>query len=259
MTRARTAALAAASLVLAIAVCAGAQTQGRMDALVSVLRPVLPFPQANATGDLPASGGASSKWFVLWPSTDDQRITVRANPLHPDTQAAGAEAMKSIQEAVIAAERRAQAEYDRALQEYRKTGKGTNIDGISLDDEGVAGERIDAELELTIDIDPAPASFDIGTSIAPEVTTSIAGPSFVIVIAANTYRDSASGSVRQRFRPAEARLVFGMAGTPAIRARGADQFGVAMPPAAGAFAVVLRGNTALLHDILSKADWLRIK
>src|SRR5262245_58161285 len=126
---------------VSVALVASAQ-QSRIDALAAAVRPALPFPAATSDGELPADQSAIAKWFVIWPSTaDDTRIIVKANPLHPDTQKAGAEAMNRINAAVAAAERRAQAAYDKALEELRRTGKGGDIESITLDDEGVAGER----------------------------------------------------------------------------------------------------------------------
>ena len=231
----------------------------RIDTLMAILRPVLPYPSADENGDLPVGGSAESKWFVIWPSRDDARIVVRANPLHRDTQAAAAEAMGRIQEAVVAAERKAQAEYDRALEELRRTGKGTDLDGISLDDEGVAGERIDAELELTIELDAAPASFEIATASEPSVTVTTSGAQVVVQIAANTYRDTTTGGARQRFRPAEARIFVGMSARPTIARRDTNRFAVTLPAPVSGFAVILRGNETLLHSVLSTANWARLR
>jgi hypothetical protein len=237
---------------------AGAQTS-RLDALVEVLRPVLPYPVADANGDLPAGGGAQAPWFVIWPAAGDPRVIVRANPLHPDTQRAGAEAMRGIQEAVIAAERKAQASYERALEEIRRKGTvSSDLTEISLDDEGVAGERIDAELELTVAIDDAPASFEIGTATEPTVSDATAGPSYVVHIPANPYRDTTADGVRARFRPAEARLFFGLTARPTVTGRGADRFSVGIQPNRGLWAVTIRGNETLLKHLLANSDWTRL-
>ena len=153
----------------------------RVEQLVAALRPALPFPASTPDGELPADNSAQSKWFVVWPTEPDTtRVVIKANPLHPDTQKAGAEAMDRINAAVAAAERKAQAAYDKALEDLRRTGAGSTIDTITLDDEGVAGERIDAELELTIDLQPA-ASFEIATSEAPAVTSDTRGTAWRVV------------------------------------------------------------------------------
>src|SRR5262245_61663014 len=94
------------------------QTTPRLDALVAALRPALPFPAAAPDGATPATGGADFKWFVAWPSDPaDTSVVVKANPFHPDTQKAGATAEGPIQAAVVQAERKAQAAYERAVAE----------------------------------------------------------------------------------------------------------------------------------------------
>jgi hypothetical protein len=245
-----------AFVTLTLAAKPAAQVIDRTDALGAAVRPALPFPDADALGELPASGGDKAKWFIIWSGPQgESRITVRANPLHPDTQALSAPAMAAIQEAVVAAERKAQAAYDRAVDELKRTGKATNLDGVTLDDEGVAGERIDAELELTIGIEEA-SSFEIGSSRPPTVTAGSAGVTWLISIPANTYRDAGA---REHFRAAETRLVFGATERPEVRRHGGDdRFAISVAPAAGAFAVVVRGNEQLLNEVVTKAEWTRL-
>ncbi len=147
-----------------------AQPSPRVAALVDAVKPALPFPGADASGAVPESGGEDPRWFVIWPAEPEEtRIVVRANPLHPDTQKLVSTAEGAIQRAVAIAERKAQAAYDRALEEIKRTGKSTDFDGISLEDEGAAGQRLDAELELAIEV-TAVSSYEVGTSVAPAVT-----------------------------------------------------------------------------------------
>lgn len=236
------------------------QHQTRMAALIATLRPVLAFPAASADGELPADHSPRSKWFVVWPTTpDDTRIVVKANPLHPEIQKAGAEAMTGINAAVAAAERKAQAAYDKALEELRRTGKGSDIEAITLDDEGVAGERIDAELELVIELQPA-ASFEIASSQSPEVAAGTRGATWMVVIPANTYRAKRGADLREHFRPAEARIYFGVPSKPEI-ARKSDEpvFSVTVPATTGGFAVGIRGNEALLKQLIGAADWSNLR
>lgn len=251
-----------ATAAVATLVCGSvqAQTSDRMTTLVEILRPALPFPVADVNGDVPVRGGESSKWFVVWPTPDDQRIIVRANPLHRDTQASGAEAMARIQEAVVAAERKAQAAYDRAIKEVQQTGKTSNVDGVTLEDEGVAGERIDAELELTIAIEPA-ASFEVGTSRAPQISPGVNGPTWTIAVAANTFKEGTAAGGRDRFRPAETRLLFSEStNKPSVDRRGdRDLYAVTIPTSAGSFAVVLRGNEELLGEVVARTDWSKLR
>ncbi len=237
-----------------------AQVSPRVETLVAALGPALPFPAATADGALPAEGGAESRWFVLWPSgADDSKIAVKANPLHPDTQRLGALAEGPIQRAIVAAERKAQAAYDRALEELRRTGKPSSLDGISLEDEGIAGERIDAELELTIELQTSPQSFDIASSEAPVVSAGTNGVTWVVSVGPNTYRDPAGADTREHFRPAESRLYFGALPRPSVSRRGeGPRFAVSLPSASAVFVVVIRGNHELLKRVVSTADWTRL-
>jgi len=248
-------------IVLGVSLASVSQSPVSIETFIGVLRPALPFPSADASGELPATGGGESKWFVVWPTSDKEpRVVIKANPLHPDTQAASATAMREIQEAVIAAERKAQAEYDRAVEQVKRTGTAADISGISLDDEGAAGDRIDAELELTIALEAgALRSFEVASSISPDVTRGTNGVTWVVSVAANTYRPADRVETRQRFRPAETRLLFGRIARPVVtRQRNADRFHVEITPATGAFSVVLRGNDELLKQVVATADWRRL-
>ena len=233
----------------------GAQTQSQMDALLAAMRPVLPFPAASPDGEVPVNNSADAKWFVVWPTTPgDMRIVVKANPLHPETQRAGALAMDQINAAVAVAERKAQAAYDKAMEQLRRTGKGTDIDTITLDDEGIAGERIDAELEAVIELQ-AVDSFDVTSGQPPVVAAGSGGPSWVVTVPANTYRGRDG---RDHYRAAETRLYFGVASSPTILRKAAEPlYHVAVPPADRAFVVTVRGNEALVKQLVTSADWSR--
>jgi hypothetical protein len=243
-----------------LAVVAAAQLPPRTEALLSALRPALPFPAATPAGDLPASGGAASRWFVVWPSDqDDMQVIVRANPLHPETQEAATAAMRQIHEAILVAERKAQTDYDRAMDALKRTGRLSEIDGISLDDEGVAGERIDAELELTIELVSTVESFTIASSEPPAVTAGRDGVAWIVSVPANVYREDRGSQSRERFRAAESRVYFGTFQRPTVNQVDESQFTVTMSSQSdGAFGVVLRGNDGLLNAVLSTADWARL-
>ena len=246
-------------IVAAIVLTSSAQPSPRVNALMEAVRPALPYPAADAEGELPSSGGADAKWFVVWPSApDDSRIHVKANPLHPETQAAGAEAMARIQAAVVEAERKAQAAYDRAIEELRRTGKRTNVDSVTLEDEGVAGQRIDAELELIIELGTV-SSYEFESSVAPRVTAGANGVTWVVTTTANTYRAGSGSSAREHFRPAETRILFGRVDAPSVRQlANADRFQVTTTADSSAFAVVLRGNEQLLDRVVAGADWTQL-
>ena len=245
-------------LTLAQSVVAFQPSTRRIDALVAALRPVLPFPAAAADGATPAAGGADQKWFVVWPSDPaDSSVIVKANPLHPDTQKAGATAEGPIQEAVVRAERKAQAAYERAVDELKRTGKvSADLAGISLEDEGIAGERIDAELELSIDLEAGARSFDIASSQPPVVAAGATGATWLLTIPANSYREASGADTREHFRPAEARLYFGALARPGVSRRDdRPRFSVTLVPTPDTFTIVLRGNEDLLQDLLKSVDW----
>jgi hypothetical protein len=246
------------NLVVAVLLVAVAASQSRLDALIAALRPVLPFPPAAADGALPADNGAQSKWFVVWPADPgDPLVVVKANPLNPEVQKAGAEAMDRINAAVAIAERKAQAAYDKALEELRRGG-GSDIESITLDDEGVAGERIDAELELSIELQPA-ASFAVASSEAPVVAVGAKGPTWVVTIPPNTYRSGTGADGREHFRAAEARLYFGALAKPTVARKGDEPlFNVTLATSTNAYAVVVRGNETLLKQIVTTTDWSKL-
>jgi hypothetical protein len=249
-------------LTLSFAQAAIVMTQTRrIDALVEALRPVLPFPAAAPDGATPATGGADSKWFVVWPTDPtDTSVIVKANPLHPDTQKAGATADGPIQAAVVQAERKAQAAYERAVAELKRTGKiSAELNGISLEDEGIAGEKIDAELELTIDLEPGARPFEVTSSQPPAVAAGTTGMTWVVTIPANTYREPSGPDTREHFRAAEARLYFGGLARPTVSKRDDRlRFSVAPTPTSDTFTIMLRGNETLLQSVLITVDWSRV-
>jgi hypothetical protein len=246
----------AVAVATASAVCLAGQS--RIEALVAAVRPALPFPAASGDGAVPANNSATARWFVVWPATGVTRVIVRANPLHPEVQKAGAEAMNRINESVEAAERRAQAAYEKALEEIRRTGKASNIDGVTLDDEGVEGERIDAEMELSIELQPA-QPFDLTAGEPPEVTTGANGPAWMVHVPAHVYTVETMAGSRERFRAAETWLLFGEVSRPSVIERPDNAtYSVSFTPRKNAFAVLLRGNPQLLLQVVKGADWSAI-
>lgn len=245
------------SVILAIA--AAAVAQNRTAALVAALRPALPFPAASPDGEVPENNSADSRWFVVWPGDPDaERVVVKANPLHPEVQRASAEAMDRINEAVAAAERRAQAAYDKALAELRRTGRSADFETITLDDEGVAGERIDAELELSIEVQPVTA-FEVTSGEPPVVSAGSRGATWTVWIPPNTYRHVSGADLREHFRPAELWVYFGAVAKPEVARKGEEpRYSIALPPVQNAFAVVYRGNETLLKQVSAAVDYAHL-
>lgn len=245
-------------VVLLAALAITTQPAPPVAGLIAAVRPALPFPEANADGDLPADENVAAKWFVVWPAAADARIIVRANPLHPEVQQASAAAMAEINAVVAAAERRAQASYEQALERLRKTGKAGELESVSLDDEGVAGDRIDAELEVTIALVPA-ASVELTTARTPVVRPGAHG-AWVVTIPAHTYREMAGNESHERFRRAETRIYLDLTAPPALVPQ-ADRPAVRLTvaPSATSVAVAMTGNAELIAAIAGTADWTELR
>jgi hypothetical protein len=252
------------SIVLIIGLTVGstiaAQVSPRMASLVEALRPVLPFPSSTASGDLPADNSAALKWFVIWPTgPEDMRIIVRANPLHPDVQEASADAMEKINIAVAAAERRARESYERALDSLRRTGKSGELEVISLEDEGIAGERIDAELEVTIELATVD-SFEISSGEEPVVQPGTNGAAWIVTIPPNAYRTTTGDDRREHFRAAESRVYLGVTARPQVAKHEGPVYRVTLGESAPktAAAVIIRGNASLVSALTTATDWSRL-
>ena len=89
--------------------------------------------------------------------------------------------MAQIQNNIEAAQRRAAAQYDRAVAEAKRTGKSQEVDGITLGDEGVAGAKIDAESHVVIEVafDQPSYTFEVASSIRPAPSTQASIPGAV--------------------------------------------------------------------------------
>lgn len=235
-------------------------------ALIEALTPALPYPRAASDG-IPESGDAAPAWSVHWPEEGDEaRVEVMANPLNADTQKRAALAEKEAQSAVIRAQRTSQSDYERAVEEFERDRRVSPIREVTLDDEGVAGERFDAESQLlvTLHIESATAPVTIASSIEPTVAPIDHG--LVVRVAPNTYRERRSSQEppSQRFAAASARIYFGRFASPSIRRIDAeDRFEVVVSASPGTAArsalVIVTGNESLLTDVLERADWQKIR
>jgi hypothetical protein len=87
----------------------------------------------------------------------DRTIEILANPLNDEYQRRAARAMAEIELSIEAAQRRAEAQYERAIAEAKRTRRSQDVDGVTLSDEGLAGARIDAESHVTIDVSLTPS------------------------------------------------------------------------------------------------------
>ncbi|MGE4067776.1 MAG: hypothetical protein AB7H88_13445, partial [Vicinamibacterales bacterium] len=258
------------ALFLASAAPARAQAVATPDAcraaLLETFQPLLPYPAATEA-NTPADGSADPQWIVRRPGADEAPVVIEviANPYNVDNQLQAERDMASIRAAVFGAERRAQAEYERLVEESRRTGRGRDLAGITLDDEGVAGERADGEAHLEVVCLAGVTTAALGSSAAPVVERGVAG-GWVVSVPANEYREvDPDGGGRARYRPAEWRLYLGADGPPIVsRRQSLDLYDITVRGRATSAArpagltIVLRGNEALLADLARDADWTRL-
>jgi hypothetical protein len=256
----------AACVLLVGALTASAQdaTGARvMSAVQSAMKAALPFPNTDQSGAVPADGKTEALWMVRRPEPGEQTIEVLANPLNEANQLRAARAMAQIQNNIESAQRRAAAQYDRAVAEAKRTGKSQDVDGITLSDEGVAGAKIDADSHLVIDVafnQPAYA-FTVSSAVQPAAPTqvSVAGAAAVIAVPSTTFRDERLGA--DRYAEAQALVFLGPIGPPQVQKRADHSYEVAAavspaPDAAIASMVLhFRGNDVLMADLLRKTDW----
>ena len=233
-----------------------------MTAVRAALAPGLPFPDSDADGSLPVGGNTTSLWMVRPLQAGDRTIEVMANPLNQVHQARATRAMAQIEQAITSAQRRADAQYERALAEAKRTGRSQDVDGVSLSDEGLAGARIDAESHVTIEVWFNQPSYrvEIASSVepAPAREVSIPGAVSVISVPSNVFRGEKD---QERFCEAESHVYLGQVAAPEVRRRVDQRYEVTagtLPGTANrvtSLVIRLRGNDALMADILRKGNW----
>jgi hypothetical protein len=247
--------------IVVVVMCSTPFAAAAQDSIAKSVRtamtPALPFPETDADGALPKNGDTEALWMVRPLEPEDHTIEVVANPLNQVNQLKAARAMAQIEANVEAAQRRAAAQFDRAVAEAKRTGKSQDIDGVTLADEGIAGAKIDADSHVTIDVDAnRPAyKFTIESSTAPELSAAapVAGANLVSV-AASVFHDDALSS--DRYAEAQAIVFLGRV-TPQVQKRADHSFDVAATAADNPLTIVIRmrGNETLIADLLRKTDW----
>ena len=255
--------LAALLVALATISVQPATSDRVMTAVRSAMAPALPFSDTDHSGAFPADGQTEPLWMVRPPEPGEQAIEVIANPLNAVNQLRAARAMVQIQNNVEAAQRRAAVQYEHAVAEAKRTGKSQEVDGVTLADEGVAGQKIDADSHVAIDVafnQPA-YKFAVSTSIQPAPSTMVSIPGAVAVIAvpSNTYHDDRLKA--DRYAEAETLVFLGRTATPEVVKRADNSFEVsaaATPsdnPAIATLVLHFRGNDVLMADLLRKTNW----
>jgi hypothetical protein len=233
-------------------------------AVWEAVHPALPFPAATARNE-PEDGSDSARWIVRRATADEGALVaeVLANPFNRETQTVAVQDMAAIQQEVIAAERRAQLEFDRALSDVHETGTPVTVRGVSLNDEGVAGDRADAESRVTIEVEVGRAEHvtRIEGADAPAIRAHADGAAWVATLPPRTVDSgSSSDAARAHYHPAQAVVYFG-ATKPTVAESAPRAFSVRATPRAGVdavIAVIVRGNRALVDEVLAKAQWSRL-
>ena len=238
-----------------------------MSTVRAAMAPALPFPATDEAGEVPADGTTEPLWMVRPPEPGSLLIEVLANPLNNLNQRRAERAMAQIQDNIESAQRRAEAQYERAISEAKRTGKSQDVDGVTLTDEGVAGAKIDADSHVAIEVGFNQPSYHFtvssGTMPNPSVQLRglIAGAVDVVTVAANTYKEGETGV--ERYREGETFVYLGRVARPVITRRADSTIyeltAEATPPgdaaALSSLVVRFRGNEALIADLLRKADW----
>lgn len=230
------------------------------DALVQALKPALPFPSVGADGT-PVGGTAEPEWMVRWPDADDLRVEILANPLHAGNRQKALDAEREIQELARLSQRRSQGDYEKAVSDFQRTGRIGEIHEVSLRDEGVAGERYDAESQVTVTVEwiTSPYRLRVGASTLPERASTPAGTAAVLRLAGHAYKEPASDGLppATRYCSEQAWVFVGAANAPSTRRAGDAEIEVSATPGDAARAAVVRitGNAVLVAQVVSQADW----
>lgn len=254
-----------AALAVLLAAPASAQdalTARVMQAVRAAMAPALPFPDTVADGSVPVNNDTQALWMI---ETDqgDQTITIGANPLNEAVQLRATRAMAQIDNNIQAAQRRATVQYEAAVAEARRSGRSQVVDGVSLNDEGVAGERIDAESHVTIAVEfnQREYRFLVQGSMEPSRVEAFAHPnSSVLMTPGHLYRDDGvehyaeSHRIVLLGRTLESKVTKQKDGLYVVTA-------VPTTPATGgldSLTLHIRGNSELVSDILAKTNWTEL-
>lgn len=244
-------------LLLAASLISATQDAKVITAVRAAMAPALQFPDADESGSVPVGNNTEALWMVAPTHPDDSTIEILANPLNEVNQARAARAMAQIEASVEAAQRRAAAQFDRAVAEAQRTGKSQPVDGVTLADEGIAGAKIDAESHVTIDVrsNQGAYRFEVESSIPPAPSTSVSMPAgaSVIAVASNTYHDDAVGA--DRYIEGQTFVFLGRLTSQVFKGAGHSYEVGAIATAPSSIVVRMRGNEALIADLLRKTNW----
>lgn len=214
-------------------------------------------PESDPDGT-PRDGRAAAPWLRLpAASADDAAVTIVANPLNPEQRARALQAERDIQQAARASQEASQRDYDRAVDAFaRGVPTPDRLREISLDDEGIAGERYDAESELIVHATWQQGRQVLARSgpVSPDVVPSAGRPWVMVAAAAGEY-----GSPT-RYAPTELWVAVGVSAVPAVRGLSATSFEITLgETGSGPWVLVhARGPRALIESLLAIAPWMPI-
>lgn len=255
MTGARGAWGAGVFLAASIALSAqGTAGTGLMPAVRAAMAPALPFSDTDKSGVFPADGKVEPLWMVRPPEPGELMFEVIANPLNEVNQLRAARAMAQIQSNIESAQRRAALQYEHAVAEAKRTGTSQEVDGVTLADEGVAGQKIDADSHVAVEVASHQQSyaFEFASAMESLSTTTLDGR-VVIAVPASTYRDERVGT--DRYAEAQTFVFLGRIPPPQVRHLANHAFEIIASADAPSMVVRLRGNETLIADLLRKTNW----
>lgn len=254
--------------LLALLVAAPAWAQHPQSARVikavrAAMAPALPFPATAADGAVPVDNNTEALWMVR-PDHDSMTIDVFANPLNPVVQLRATRAMAQIDNNIQAAQRRASAQYEAAVAEAKRTGRSQNVDGVTLNDEGVAGERIDAEsyVSIFVQLHEREYVFPVQGVVEPSRVESFPLPdSLVLMVPGHVYKD---GDGFEHYAESHRIVVLGRNLDTKVR-KERNGYSVTTVPTTPAtdgldsLTLHIRGNSELVTEILAKTDWTQLQ
>jgi hypothetical protein len=246
-------------LVFAPSLAQDAQSARVMKAVRSAMAPALPFPETVADGTVPVNNNTEALWMIQTGQSDGT-INILANPLNAAVQLRANRAMAQIENNIQAAQRRATAQYEAAVAEAKRTGRSQAVDGVSLSDEGVAGERIDAESYATVFVQfhEREYLFPVPGSMEPSRIESFPHPDSLVMMApGHVYKD---GDGIEHYAESHRIVVLGRNLDTKVR-KDRNGFMVTTVPttpateALDSLTLHIHGNSELVADIMAKTDW----
>jgi len=224
-------------------------------ALREAVAGALDVPESLPDGT-PRDGRAESPWLRVPPSASEEAaVSIVANPLHPEQRARALAAEREIQQAARASQDASQRDYDRAVDAFsRGLPTPDRLREISLDDEGVAGQRYDAESELTVQAtwQEGPLVLTRQGPSAPGPVASTGRPWVCVAAAAGEYGRPA------RYAPTELWVGVGVSAAPSIQALSDTTFEVTLGAASDGPWVLVHasGHRALIETLTGDAPWM---